>query len=332
MEQSFRVLGYGSSVPIAISSAELERIYSWPHGWCERHSGVEQRHWVEPGQSNGDLGAAASKIALERAELDINEIDLLLFAGATYDHTLPNEASIIKEWLDPEDRADMTCMDIDTTCLSFLTALEIAVEKLNLGKCQTVLLVAAEVASNGLNPAHRETFSLFGDAAVAFVLSAGDQMTLKHTKFRTFSKGVYDTIIQGGGNRHHFKYNAYDPEVFSFKMNGRKLLMLAMKYLPGFMDEFLAESGVDWAEIDACILHQASKAGLQLFTSAFPVHEHQIELPSTLATHGNCIAASLPLTLMHYLETVKPGESSTCILVGTSAGFAIGASCLTINY
>ena len=322
--------GYGWHVPKEVTSAEIEDKYGWASGWAERYSGVRKRHWVTHLESNGELGLIACENALKNANTHFSEIDMIIFAGATYDYTLPNQASIIKSKLDTTNAHHIPCLDVDTTCLSFITALEIASEKINLNKANKILIVSAEVASNGLNPNSRETYTLFGDAAAAFIVSASGTGTILKAKLKTYSSGVEDTIILGGGNKMPFKYNEYNPKDFSFKMNGKNLLRLAKRELPKFFLDFFVDLDLSLSDIDACIPHQASKSGLIMFESMFSFKEKGITVPSTLADFGNCIAASLPLTLAHSLENGSIKKGDKCLLVGTSAGFAIGSILIEI--
>jgi 3-oxoacyl-[acyl-carrier-protein] synthase-3 len=329
----FGIKGYAWEVPQCVTSESIEESMSWPKGWAERYSGVKQRHWVCSEESNGSLGAQAARKALDRAGISLEQVDLILFAGATYDYPLPNQASVIKHHLDPNDVHISACIDVDTTCLSFITAFEIAVQKLATGFADTILLVSAEVASRGLNPDSRETYTLFGDAAAAFVLTCGDATTgtLHHSQLRTYSSGVFDTIIKYGGNKYHFKDHPYNVEDYSFYMNGKQLLRLAKKKIPEFFEQFFSSSKMGWANVDVMIPHQASKSGLIMLESIFDFKQMGIEVPTTLANFGNCIAASLPLTMAKALEEgqIKPGH--TCVLAGTSAGFSIGAILFTLG-
>jgi 3-oxoacyl-[acyl-carrier-protein] synthase-3 len=235
MSLSFSINGHAWTVPKPVESSQIERDLKWPEGWSQRYSGVKKRHWVDHPESNGELGADAALQAMDIAGVSIAEIDLLIFAGATYDYTLPNQASIIKSKLDNESRFNIPCIDVDTTCLSFITGLEIAVEKLALSKATNILLISAEVSSNGLNPENRETYSLFGDAAAAFVITKGSDITIMNSLLRSYSSGVYDTIIEGSGNKKPPSLYPFTPETHTFKMNGKKLLRLAKKNITVFM-------------------------------------------------------------------------------------------------
>lgn len=331
MEMNFKIEAYAYALPEPVNSQDLEKKCAWPDGWAEKYTGVRRRHWCAEDQSNGDLGARASELALEKAGLSLADIDLLLFAGGTFDYVIPNQSSVIKAKLDSKCEVSIPCIDIDSTCLSFLSALEIAVEKLHLGKAKRILLVSAEVASKGINPENKETYALFGDAAVSMVLTASEgNSSLLKSNYSVYSAGLEDTIIKGGGNKMHFKNHPYRAEDYSFQMNGKSLLRLALNHIPTFVEDFFRDLQVGVSDLDVCIPHQASKAGLLLFDSVFSKWNSKMTVPSTLADYGNCIAASLPLTLALALERGQLKKGDLCFMIGTSAGFGIGATLIKL--
>jgi 3-oxoacyl-[acyl-carrier-protein] synthase-3 len=319
-----RIAGWGKYLPQAVPSAELEQRCGLPGGWSERYSGVKSRHHVTF-ENNGYMGARAVERALEDAGLELSAVDLLLSAAATYDYPLPNRASVIKSELQDGNCYTLSTVDIDSTCLSFVSAFEYAARLLDGSQYRTIVIVSSEISSLGLDPTNRETMTLFGDAAVAAVLVYDEESDSRFYKGgqRTWSAGVMDTVIRGGGNRYPYRDHPYDRQLHSFSMNGRNLLRLAMQCLPEFMDWFFSGLPLNLSEVDAVVPHQASKLGIQLFRSLFPLREDMVK--ESLAQYGNCIAASIPLTLCDAISEGSIRRGDTCLLFGTSAGFSIGA-------
>ena len=140
----------------------------------------------------------------------------------------------------------------------------------------------------------------------------------------TYSEGVYHTLIKGGGNKYFFKDNPYDQELHSFKMDGTKLLKLARKEMRVFVSSFFEDLSFDLHDVDIIIPHQTSKIGLLLLQKILAVDESKIV--NNLSSHGNCIAASIPLALHQAVNEKKLKRGNLCLLLGTSAGFSIGAT------
>ena len=322
--KALKIIASGKYLPEKISSAELERENPFlPEGYSERNSGVFSRHRASF-ESNGYMGARAAESALEKAGISLSDIDLLISAAATFDYPLPSSSSVIKSEMAGAEQAGFPTLDIDSTCLSFVSAFEVAAKMLDGKQYRNILIVSSEIASKGLNRNDPETFTLFGDAAVAFILTLEEGPSyFAGAWFRSYSEGLACTIIRGGGNKHHFRDTPYDESLFSFEMKGIQMLKLAQRTLPDFMQMVLEELSMQLNDFDAIIPHQASKTGLQLFQRLFRPDEGKLK--TNLDRYGNCIAASIPLLLHDCMENGGIRRGDLCLLFGTSAGFSIGA-------
>ena len=318
-----KILSSGCYLPKLISSEEIERKFNLAVGWSVKFSGVKNRHHVSH-ESNGWMGARALENALENGGLDLSHIDLLISAGGTYDYPLPNQASIIKKELKNGNDYTFGCIDIDCTCLSFVTAFDIAAKFLDGKQYKNIAIISSEIASKGLNPTNKETVSLFGDAAVAIIVAYDSTMQHGIIKgnIKTYVEGSELTMIKGGGNMYFFKDYPYDPHLHSFHMDGIKLLKLAKKKIPDFITDFFSNIPIELSEVTWILPHQASKFGLEVFYNLYP--EIRNKSLSNLENRGNCIAASIPLLLHENIEngTIKRGD--ILFITGTSAGFSIG--------
>jgi 3-oxoacyl-[acyl-carrier-protein] synthase III len=324
MIKSCRISGTGKYLPSrVITSAEMEDRFHLSRGWIERFSGVRERRLAHT-ETNADMGVAALNQALDNAHLSIDDVDMLISASVTFDYILPYQAALILKKLSNDDRLHTSALDINSSCMSFLSGLDIAANLLDGKKYRHIAIVSSELASKGLNPDDREVYTLFGDGAAAAVLSYDGEegQGIVRSLSRTYTEGYYHSIIRGGGNAYHFKYHPYDPNIFSFTMEGIKLLKLAKKSLPGFFDTLFADSGFGIDDMDVIITHQASKVGLELFRKLYPNLRGTVF--SNLETHGNCIAASIPMCLHDAIGLGVLQRGNSCLLVGTAAGFSIG--------
>lgn len=317
------MLGFGKYLPKQVLSSEIEQRYGLPAGWSERYSGVRARHHATF-ESNGYMGARAIEQAMENCGLSLSDVDMIISAAATYDYPLPNQASVIKNHLKNGNDYTISTIDINSTCLSFVSAFEFASKLLDGKQYKTIVIVSSEISSKGLDPENWETITLFGDAAVAVVLQYdenSDSLFIKGGQ-RTYSEGVFDTIIKGGGNEYFFKDHPYDQKLYSFSMNGKNLLRLAKNKIPDFMEWFFCDLPISIHDVNAIIPHQASKTGIMMFRNIYGLMNGQVK--ENLLTNGNCIAASIPMT---FYDAVAAGEikrGDICLLSGTAAGFSIG--------
>lgn len=328
--RTFKITGTGTYYPENIvESSDLEAKYGLPKGWSERYSGVKSRHHVTT-ETNAFLGARALEKALAKANITVNDIDLLISASATYDYPLPNQSSLIKHELNGSKNTDFACVDIDATCLSFVAAMDYASRFLDGKKYRNIAIVSSEIASNGLNSDNWETLTLFGDGAAAMIISYDEKAESGslHFDMKTYSEGAYNTIIRGGGNAVFFKDNPYSPELHSFKMEGKKLLRMAKQKIPVFMDDFFENLDFSIEDVDFIIPHQASKMGVWIFEKLYNFSEGQVL--RNLEHKGNCIAASIPTVLIENIENGTIQKGNTVLLCGTAAGFSIGGILLIV--
>jgi 3-oxoacyl-[acyl-carrier-protein] synthase-3 len=324
-QKPIKIVSTGKYMPSKISSEELEfKNSKLPKGFSAHKNGVKYRHQATF-ETNGYMGARAAEEALSKAGLTLNDIDFLISASATFDYPLPSQSSIIKSAITGGNLANFPTLDVNSTCLSFVSAFEIAAKMLDGLQYKKILLVSAEIASKGLNTSNPETYTLFGDGAVAIILSYEQDASSCFLKasFKTYSEGVEHTIIRGGGNANHFRDTPYNEALFSFEMNGLKMLKLAKKTMPEFMETMLNDLSLELSDFDAIIPHQASKTGLHLFRKIYNLNHKQVK--ENIENYGNCIAASIPLLLHDCIENGEVKRGDLCLLFGTSAGFSIGA-------
>ncbi len=316
--------GTGMYLPKTVSSESIETKYGIPKGWSERYSGVKCRHHVTD-ETNGLMGARAAEDALKAASIGLADIDMLISASGSFDYPIPNQASMIKHHLTEGNAYDFPAIDIDVTCLSFVAAMDMASRILDGITYSRILIVSSEIASKGLDSSNFETTTLFGDGAAAVVLSFkpdGNSAFIKG-QFKNHSEGAFYSIIEGGGNVNHISEKPYNEGLYSFKMEGKKLLRQAKAIIPSFIDSFFSDIPYSLDDVDVIVPHQASRAGLEMFKRMHPASASKII--DTLAETGNCIAASIPISLHMAIQNGKLNRGDTCLLIGTGAGLSIGA-------
>jgi 3-oxoacyl-[acyl-carrier-protein] synthase-3 len=322
-----KILGIGRYVPSrVVSNAEVEALCQIPAGWIERHSGVKERRWVQ-GETATEMGAFAATAALHMAGLSASQLDLIVNASGTPEQTIPDSGPLLQRHLGLGG-SGMPAFSIHATCLSFLVALDTTANLLASGRYERVLIVSSDVGSAGLNFAERESASLMGDAAVAVVVGRaqpGDPAGVLAARLETYGDGAYLTTINGGGSRKHPNRPETLPEDNLFHMDGPQVLRMAIKYGPGFLERLAPGLSTSLLDIDWVTPHQASRMGLRTL-QAFNWSSERIV--TTLEQYGNCIAASIPLTLYEAITSGRLQRGQKVLMVGTGAGLSIGGMIL----
>lgn len=290
--------------------------------------GAEVRYRVDADTSHLDMLASACERALAHAGIGIDDVDLVLGASAAGVQPIPCTAALVWERL--TRRGHAAAFDVNSTCTSFITAVDVASRYLDAGDHETVLVFAGDVGTRFLNPAQRESFELFSDAAVAVVLRRSDDPTrgVIASAQQTWPAYAHDTEIRGGLSRSPAQvYAEADPGDYLFDMDGRRALLGMMRVLPGFFARFHEKSGIEYDDVALWVPHQASAAlGPMLDRLGIPEDRRVDEV----AAFGNMVSASVPFMLARALDSGTVGVGDTVILCGTAAGLTANVLALRL--
>ena len=277
----------------------------------------QTRYRISGEEKQISLAVSACEKALKNANITVNDIDCIVSASAVGIQPIPCMAALIHEKI--AKGTSIPALDINTTCTSFMTALDTMSYLLEAGRYKRILIFSCDVASRALNPKQKESFQLFSDGAVAFIIEKTDkEIGVIDAMQKTWSEGAHSTEIRGGlSNLHPENSSEETKEEFMFDMNGKTVLSLSMKKIPEMMKEFLENNDMKISDIDMVVPHQASVA--------MPIVMEKLGVPkdrfiNEVKEFGNMVSASVPLALAHGLENRKIKNGDTILLIGTAAG------------
>lgn len=323
--KSAQIIGTGRCVPSnQVTSANLDAKLGLEVGCILSMSGVNSRYFCGT-ETQIDLAVKACELALNDAELTINEIDTVISACAVPYQPLPSTAPLVMQKLGAKDGA-ATGFDINSSCLSFVSAVDYAVLKIQAGQAMNVLVFSSEVASRALPwEAHPEVAALFGDGAAAAVISSDvlGKMDIVASLMRTFPSGYDACEIGSGGTRFDF-YNQSQKfkEHAVFSMDGAALFKLSSRHFKNTVQGLLDIAGWQHRDVDLVIPHQASP--LALAHIARQVKFPPEKIVDISREYGNQIAASIPFTLDIARKTGRIRKGAKVLILGTSAGVSFG--------
>ena len=277
----------------------------------------QTRYRISGEEKQISLAVSACEKALKNANITVNDIDCIVSASAVGIQPIPCMAALIHEKI--AKGTSIPALDINTTCTSFMTALDTMSYLLEAGRYKRILIFSCDVASRALNPKQKESFQLFSDGAVAFIIEKTDkEIGVIDAMQKTWSEGAHSTEIRGGlSNLHPENYSEETKEEFMFDMNGKTVLSLSMKKIPEMMKEFLENNDMKISDIDMVVPHQASVA-MPIVMEKLGVTEDRFI--NEVKEFGNMVSASVPLALAHGLENRKIKNGDTILLIGTAAG------------
>lgn len=325
-----RILGLGMSVPKkVVTNNDLAKLMETSHEWIVERTGIEQRHWVEPGETGATLGAAASRQALERAGVDAKDIDLIILATLSPDFNFPGTGVFVQRELGLKE---IPCLDIRQQCTGFIYGLSIADAYIRTGAFKNILLIGAEVHSTGLDvsTAGRDVTVLFGDGAGAAVI--GRATDDKHV--------ILSTHIHADGSEAEILWTEYPAsarhprvsvEAMAERrhyptMNGKKVFKHAVTRMPAAIMEGMVTNNLKLDDIDMLIPHQANLRINQMVANMIGMPEAKTH--NTIMKWGNTTAASIPMCMFDAIEHGKIKSGDLVCLVAFGAGLTWGSAFL----
>jgi 3-oxoacyl-[acyl-carrier-protein] synthase-3 len=313
-----------------LHSHEMDKLSNGVSGRIEKHTGVQYRYHISGNESVCSLGAAALKKTLKSAAMDVSEIDLLIFSGASFDYPVPHNAAVIKSMI-ADDSVNFHCLDVNSTCLSFLNALDIANIYLQTKRYKKIAIVCSEVSSRALTPRDEMVFGLFGDAAVAMIIeqSEKDGYSQSYVDFINYPSGSLLAHVPIGGAINRGIDSDSSDLGYYFKMNGKALFRLTTKHLDKFVSRMEKQTGIKIETFEKIIPHQTSRMGNSYLMDYYKLKPDQVV--ETLSNYGNCISASIPLGLEKYYNEQRKAGNHNVLLFGSGAGVSIGAIVLNFN-
>lgn len=320
--RKIKIIGIGKYLPKKIvTSEEIDETLGLRSGWTEKKSGVKTRYYAN-GETASEMAAEAIKRALDHAGLTINDIDCIVSTSGTMEQPIPCTAALIHEKIKPTQ--PIPAFDINSTCLSFVTGFDVLSHMVHLHTYNRVILVSSDIASIGINPKQKESYVLFGDAAVACIIERSNEdecAGVIYSKMITNSEGAHLTEIRGGGSKLHPNYHKNE-EDFLFDMDGREVFRMSSKIITDFVGELLTKSNMTMNDIDLVVPHQASGMSMRILSGKVGIDENK--LMNVIEHYGNTIAASIPLALHDAIHSGKLQKGHKVMLIGTSAGLSVG--------
>ena len=285
--------------------------------WIQQRTGIRQRHIAADGQLTSDLAIAAAHEALKNSGIDAADIDLIILATTTPDHTFPATAVKVQRAL---GCARAVAFDLQAVCSGFLFALSTADQFLKSGQYRRALVIGAETLSRILDWSDRGTCILFGDGAGAVVLEAQEGR----------ARGILSTHLRSDGTYHDELYTSGGVSKTGaagvIMMNGKEVFKHAVTKLAEIANEALAANNMTGSDIDWVVPHQANIRILQATAEKLNVPMEKIVM--TVQDHGNTSAASVPLALYSAWQQGKLQRGQKILLEALGGGFTWGSALL----
>ena len=316
-----RITGTGSYLPDnVLTNKDMEKMVDTTDQWIRERTGISQRHVAEPGQTTVDLAEVAARRAAEAAGIELQDIDLIVFATSTPDKIFPSCACILQARLGIQG---CPAFDIQAVCSGFVYALSVADKFVRTGSSRKALVVGAEVFSRIVNWEDRGTCVLFGDGAGAVILEADEETGILSTHIH--ADGQYEELLHvpcGIASN----YDQVKAGQAFIEMKGNEVFKVAVNTLGKIVDETLAANQMQKSDIDWLVPHQANLRIIAATAKKLNMSMDQVVV--TVDQHGNTSAASIPLALDVAVRDGRIKRNEVLLLEAFGGGFTWGSALL----
>ncbi|MDC0345003.1 ketoacyl-ACP synthase III [Alphaproteobacteria bacterium] len=270
--------------------------------WIRTRTGIGQRYFAAPGELTSDLAVRAARQALARANLAGSDVDLIILATTTPDETFPATATKVQHQLGSKGLA----FDVQAVCSGYLLALKLADQALRLGQANRALIIGAETLSHILDMKDRRTCVLFGDGAGAVLMERvpgeTDPTNSAVIACEMESDGAYHDILRTTGGV------GLTQEAGVITMVGQDVFRQAVTKLAQSAAQLLEKTNISAEAVDWFIPHQANQRIIDATCQKMKIPDRKVI--STVKSHANTSAASIPLALNDAVQTgkVRPGD------------------------
>jgi 3-oxoacyl-[acyl-carrier-protein] synthase-3 len=320
-----RISGTGVCIPERVlSNADLEKMVDTSDEWITQRTGIKTRRIIETGRQNSDLGAAAVAQAMRNAGLEPRELDLLICATMTPDVMCPAMACTIVKKI---GAIPAGAMDLNIACTGYVAALATAHNFIAAGACRHVAVVASETLSRIINYEDRSTCVLFGDAAAAAILSAGDdpaQGCLYQSLSSDGERGEVLYIPRTEADIPPSETEHFNGKYNTLQMNGRAVYKFAVEKLAEAVEKALAAADLTAADVKMVIPHQSNLRMLQSAWKRLGFDDDRIYI--NIDRYGNTSAASVGICLHELMEEGRLRQGDYVVFVAQGGGLSWGSS------
>lgn len=323
-----KVLGTGMYAPKKVmTNFDLEKIVETNDEWIFERTGIRERRIcsTEGGEFPTDMALSATRDALKAANLQPNDIDLILFASVTPDAKLPNSASILQVKLGITNNC--ACLDIAAACSGFVYGFNMATAMIQQGMIKTALIVGSEMLSREVNWKDRNSCILFGDGCGAAIIGrtpVGEASKVYSSVLSADGTGgeYFDQPVGGAVTPITAKH--LEEESHFMQMKGKEMFKVATRTLADNAKKVLDDAGLTLADVNWVVPHQANIRIIE--TTAKLIGMEMDRMIVNIDRYGNTSAATVPIAFHEAITDGRIKRGDVVLFDAFGAGLTAGAT------
>lgn len=308
-----RILSTGSYLPSHIrTNADLEKMVDTSDEWIVTRSGIRERRIAAEDETVATMGFEAAKNAIEAAQINPQDIELIIVATTSHSHAYPSAACQVQGLLNIDDAISF---DLAAACTGFVYALSVADQFIRAGKVKKALVIGSDLNSRKLDETDRSTVVLFGDGAGAVILEASEQ------------EGIISTHLHASADKNNALVLAQPERGIEksgyIEMQGNETFKLAVRELSNVVEETLSANNLDKKDLDWLVPHQAN---LRIITATAKKLEMDMsQVVVTLDKYANNSAATVPVALDESIRDGRIQRGQLLLLEAFGGGWTWGS-------
>jgi 3-oxoacyl-[acyl-carrier-protein] synthase-3 len=317
------ITGWGMAVPEQIlTNEDLARQVDTSDEWIQSRTGIRERRIANGDETTATLAVEASLRALQVANLDPMDLDLIIVSTSSPEYIFPATACLVQDRL---GAGKAGAFDLLAACTGFIYALNIGTQAIRSGAVKNALIIGAETLSRLVDWKDRNTCILFGDGAGAFVLQASPERGgVISAVMRSDGSGGDLLILPGGCSRMPATYETVASGKHYIQMNGREVFRFATRVMAQATEEAVRKAELTIKDIQLVIPHQANQRIIEAALRSLDIPMEQCMI--NLDRYGNTSTASIPIATCEAIQQGRLKAGDTVVFVGFGAGLTWGAA------
>jgi 3-oxoacyl-[acyl-carrier-protein] synthase-3 len=322
-----RIVGTGFHVPEhVVTNDDLSKVMDTTDEWIRARTGIQERHWVQEGETGAELAKAAAGRALDMAGLTPQDLDAIVYATSTPDHYAPGGGVFLQRIMGV---STIPAMDIHQACSGFVYSLSVADAWIRAGHFQRILVVGAEIQSTAMDVTSRgrNTSVIFADGAGAVVLVPTEAEEQGLLAFDLHSQGEHAELlwVDTPGCMYHprITHEHIDAGRHFLQMDGKEVFRHAVTRMPETVRTVLGKLGAKPEDLALLLPHQANLRISEMVQRELKLRDDQVY--NNIQRYGNTTAATIPIMLDECVRSGRVKMGDLLVMTAFGAGFSWGS-------
>jgi 3-oxoacyl-[acyl-carrier-protein] synthase III len=326
--QRSRFLATGFAVPDrVVTNDELSSLMDTSDEWIRTRTGIQERRWVQEGETGVDMALKATQRALQSAGLQPSDLDAIVYATSSPDHFAPGNGVYLQRLLGV---STIPALDVRAQCSGFIYALSVADGWIRTGQFNRVLVVGSEIQSTGLEVSSegRHVAVIFADGAGAVILGAASADGEGILAFDLHSEGAHaeKLWVDTPGSMYHPRVSAEHIKAGRqyLQMDGREVFRHAVARMPESVRAVLAATGHTVQDLTLLLAHQANLRIAEAMQKDLGLRDDQVY--NNIMRYGNTTAATIPIALDECVRSGRLARGDLVVMTAFGSGFLWGSA------